>query len=152
TAARALAAILAELRPVPGAVESVERVKAAGRAVAVASSSDPRRLATLLDGVGILPLVAPHAYSTALVARGKPAPDIFLHAADRLGVRPADCTVIEDTTTGVAAGVAAGMRVIGFLGGGHAGPELGARLRATGAGTLARDHATLGAMLLELAA
>ncbi|MBM3557231.1 MAG: HAD family phosphatase, partial [Alphaproteobacteria bacterium] len=80
TAARALAAILAELRPVPGAVESVERVKAAGRAVAVASSSDPRRLTTLLDGVGILALVAPHAYSTALVARGKPAPDIYLHA------------------------------------------------------------------------
>ena len=57
------------------------------------------------------------------VANGKPAPDLFLHAAAKMHVQPADCIVVEDSPVGVAAGVAAGMTVIGFVGGSHAGPS-----------------------------
>jgi beta-phosphoglucomutase-like phosphatase (HAD superfamily) len=57
-----------------------------------------------------------------MVARGKPAPDLFLHAAQQQGVRPERCLVIEDSLSGVVAAHAAGMAIIGFVGGGHCRP------------------------------
>lgn len=56
------------------------------------------------------------------IRQAKSAPDLFLLAAERLGISPADCVVIEDSPAGIAAARAAGMRVVGFLGGAHAGP------------------------------
>jgi beta-phosphoglucomutase-like phosphatase (HAD superfamily) len=73
------------------------------------------------------------------VARGKPAPDIFLHAAAALRVAPAACLAIEDSVHGVVAAKAAGMRVWGFTGGGHCGSESGAALHAAGADDVLAD-------------
>jgi beta-phosphoglucomutase-like phosphatase (HAD superfamily) len=68
-----------------------------------------------------------------MVARGKPHPDIFLHAADAMGVHPSQAIVIEDSASGVQAGVAAGMRVIGLLAASHIQPGHRERLLAAGA-------------------
>ena len=107
-----------DLRPVAGMPEALARI-AGPRAVA--SSSAPDRLALSLALTGLAPLFGPHVYSSTQVEHGKPAPDLFLLAADRLGIAPADCVVIEDSPAGLRAARAAGMRAIGFLGGSHAG-------------------------------
>jgi beta-phosphoglucomutase-like phosphatase (HAD superfamily) len=71
---------------------------------------------TSLGAVGLLPLVEDVLFSAEQVAHGKPAPDLFLHAARSMGAVPADAVVIEDTVPGVLAGKAAGMRVLGYAG------------------------------------
>nr|WP_315986527.1 HAD family hydrolase [Microvirga sp. Mcv34] len=98
----------------------------------VASSSIPERIALSLRVTGLADLFD-DVFSSTQVARGKPAPDLFLHAAQRMSARPDDCTVIEDSMAGVQAAIAAGMRVIGFTGGGHCGPDHGEKLRRMGA-------------------
>jgi len=113
----------------------------------VASSSDPERLRISLGAVGLYDRFHPHIYSAVQVARGKPAPDLFLLAAERLGVAPAACVVIEDSPAGVAAGLAAGMAVVGFTGGGHCGPDHGRSLRAAGAGEVVPSMADLQGLL-----
>jgi len=100
---------------------------------AVASSSNARNLDMKLQRTGLWPHFDPHVYSTELVPQAKPAPDIFLHAAQALGVDPARCLVIEDSRNGVLAGRAAGMDVWGFTGGGHCTPESAGPLTAAGA-------------------
>lgn len=87
---------------------------------AVASSSTLPRLEHSLTLCGLWQDFAPHVYSASQVERGKPAPDLFLFAAARLGVAPADCIVIEDSPAGIMAAKAADMRVVAFLGGSHA--------------------------------
>src|SRR5262249_53122451 len=69
----------------------------------------------------------------------KPAPDLFLHAAARMGVQAADCIVVEDSAAGVAAAMAAGMTAFGFVGGSHAGAHLGEQLGVAGARTIVAD-------------
>ena len=86
---------------------------------AVASSSETHQLDYKLRKTGLWDLFAPHIYSADHVTHAKPAPDLFLHAANALGVAPSDCLVIEDSVNGVKAALAAGMRVWGFAGGGH---------------------------------
>jgi HAD superfamily hydrolase (TIGR01509 family) len=105
----------------------------------VASSSIPAKLQLKLDSTGLARHFAPHVFSTALVARGKPAPDIYLHAAQAVGHAAADCIVVEDSPHGVAGAKAAGMHAIGFTGGSHAMPSLAAELRLAGA-VLVVDH------------
>ena len=80
-------------------------------------------------------------FSASQVARGKPAPDVFLFAASQMGFDPADCLVIEDSAMGVQAARRAGMRVVGFTGGSHADDGLAGRLVAAGAETILPDHA-----------
>ena len=100
----------------------------------VASSSLPERIFASLAVTRLDDLFAENArFSTALVANGKPAPDIFLHAARQMGEQPQSCIVIEDSVPGVKGAVAAGMRVIGFTGGRHCGDGHGERLGAAGA-------------------
>jgi len=99
----------------------------------VASSSSPQRLQHALSLVGLFQRFHPHIFSADEVAHGKPAPDLFLHAADRMGVAPQRCVVVEDSVPGVAAAVAAGMPAIGFTGGSHCRPGHAARLAAAGA-------------------
>ncbi len=104
-----------ELRPVPGAADAVARVSAAGVAVCVASQgkAEKTRLSLGLTGLrGLFPGGA--LFSAYSVPRGKPHPDLFLHAAASMGARPSGCVVIEDIPSGVAAAVAAGMRVFGY--------------------------------------
>ncbi len=98
----------------------------------VASSSVPERIALSLRITGLSDLFD-DIFSSTQVPRGKPAPDLFLHAASNMKARPEDCLVIEDSVAGVQAALAAGMRVIGFTGGGHCGPDHAERLRQAGA-------------------
>ncbi|WP_332908981.1 HAD-IA family hydrolase [Paracoccus binzhouensis] len=127
-----------DLRPMPGMAEVLAQLSGPR---AVASSSAPDRLALSLALTGLAPLFGPHVYSATQVARGKPAPDLFLFAAGHLGVAPGDCVVIEDSPAGLRAARAAGMRVIGFLGGSHAGQaRLAEKLAAENPDALI-DHA-----------
>jgi HAD superfamily hydrolase (TIGR01509 family) len=107
----------AELKPMPGIVEALSRLKVAR---CVASSSSPERVRLSLSLTGLLEMLEPHIYSASMVARGKPAPDLFLHAAEEMGVRPEDCVVVEDSPAGIDAARRAGMRVFAFTGGAHA--------------------------------
>jgi HAD superfamily hydrolase (TIGR01509 family) len=126
-------------------------VAALGRPKAVASSSHSAFLERKLRRVGLWEAFAPHIYAGDQVARGKPAPDLFLHAAAALGAAPGRCLAIEDSVNGVAAARAAGMTVWALTAGGHMLPGDGARLREAGAHALvaawadaARDFARWG--------
>jgi HAD superfamily hydrolase (TIGR01509 family) len=99
----------------------------------IASSSSPERLSHTLGLVGLYRRFDPHIFSATMVARGKPAPDLFLYAAERMAADPARCVVIEDSLPGVTAAVAAGMTAIGFVGGGHCSPGRADQLRSVGA-------------------
>ena len=104
-----------ELRPVEGAAEAVERILASGLEVCVASQGKLAKTRLSLELTGLCDLFRPEAlFSAYSVARGKPAPDLFLHAAATMGAAPSGCVVIEDTPSGVTAGVAAEMRVLGY--------------------------------------
>ena len=138
------AAFERELQAVAGVAAALERI---ALPVCVASSSDPTRIEHSLRLVGLFERFAPHLFSAAAVERGKPAPDLFLHAARRMATPPRHCVVIEDSSRGVQAGVAAGMRVLGFAGGSHCGPEHGARLQAAGADRIFADMALLPALI-----
>lgn len=109
----------------------------------VASSSSPEWLARTLAAVNLWHRFTPHIFSAAEVPRGKPAPDLFLHAASRMGAEPARCVVIEDSTAGVAAAVTAGMTPIGFVGTAADRRRQTLRLRAAGATTIFDDMAQL---------
>ena len=100
----------------------------------LASSSLPKRIFESLAVTKLDDLFAETArFSTAFVANGKPAPDIFLHAAHQMGESPETCIVVEDSVPGVKGALAAGMGVIGFTGGRHCGNGHGERLEAAGA-------------------
>ncbi|MEI2806789.1 MAG: HAD family hydrolase [Albidovulum sp.] len=107
----------AELTPIPGIGETLKRLDAA---CCVASSSQPDRIRLSLRVTGLLEVLEPHIYSATMVKRGKPFPDLFLHAARDMGHAPEDCIVIEDSPAGIAAARSAGMRVFAFTGGLHA--------------------------------
>lgn len=107
------------LRRMDGVVALLEELKAAGIGLSIASGSSPRRLARTLEIAGLSSYFDGTAFSADLVARGKPAPDVFLLAARALRVEPQHCAVLEDSPHGIAGAVAAGMRAIGFVGGSH---------------------------------
>ena len=119
-----------ELQPVPGIVELLDTL-ALPRCVA--SSSSPERLLHSLTLTGLHGRLAPHIYSVAHVSRGKPAPDLFLHAAAQMGTPPERCVVVEDSVAGIQAARAAGMHAIGFCGGSHCDAGHAALLLASGA-------------------
>lgn len=100
---------------------------------AVASSTGADFLREKLRLTGLLAAFDPHVYSADLVARAKPHPDIFLHAAEALAVEPVRCLAIEDSVNGVLSATAAGMTVWGFAGGGHMDEAAARRLREAGA-------------------
>ncbi|MBV8766941.1 MAG: HAD family hydrolase [Hyphomicrobiales bacterium] len=100
----------------------------------VASSSDLERIKFSLELTGLASLFAGKMFSAQMVRRGKPAPDLFLHAASSMGADPRHVLVIEDSVSGVEAGKAAGMTVWGFVGGSHYVRRDGAAmLKAAGA-------------------
>jgi HAD superfamily hydrolase (TIGR01509 family) len=106
-----------ELKPIPGIKTALEKLSGPR---CIASSSKPERIRLSLSITGMLDQFEPHIYSATMVERGKPAPDLFFHAARDMGMEPDDCLVIEDSPAGVEAAKAAGMRVFGFTGGSHA--------------------------------
>jgi HAD superfamily hydrolase (TIGR01509 family) len=132
------AAVRDRLTEVPGALGAI---KACRLPKAVASSSTTEGLRIKLKKVGHWDHFAPHIYSAEHVTHAKPAPDLFLLAAHSLGVDPSACLVIEDTVNGVTAGLAAGMRVWGFGGGGHMTDRLTAQLGGAGAERVVTDWA-----------
>jgi HAD superfamily hydrolase (TIGR01509 family) len=113
----------------------------------VASSSHPERLRHTLGLTGLWPHFDPHVFSASMVANGKPAPDLFLYAAAQMDVASRDCVVVEDSHAGVTAARAAGMRVLGFAGGSHCGPDHAAMLREAGADIVFDDMRRLPELL-----
>lgn len=112
--ARIREAYATELKPVRGIVEALDAIDLP---VCVASSSGHENLRYKLELTGLYERFAGHIFSASEVANGKPAPDLFLHAAERMGTDPVDCVVVEDSRYGVQAARAAGMDVLGFAGG-----------------------------------
>jgi len=105
------------LEPVPGVRAAVEQVVGQGRRTCVASSGSHAKMRHTLGRTGMWDLFEGRIHSATEVAHGKPAPDLFLHAAAAMQVDPARCVVVEDSRYGVAAARAAGMAVVGFAGG-----------------------------------
>ena len=135
------------LKPVPDAEATLRRLDIP---YCVASSSGLGRLRLALLVAGLDWLLAGRIFSAEMVARGKPSPDLFLHAADRMAAAPADCLVIEDSVAGVTAAQTAGMTVLGFTGGSHAGPGLGERLGVAGADLVFSRMAALPQLIHHL--
>ncbi len=116
----------------------------------VASSSSLDRIRVSLESTGLIRYFEPNLFSATEVRNGKPAPDLFLHAATKMHVEPRECIVVEDSAVGVAAGVAAGMRVVGFVGGSHAGTSLAEQLRVAGARIVISDMRALKGTIIDL--
>ncbi|WP_067436617.1 HAD family hydrolase [Nocardioides jensenii] len=102
------------LAPVPGIVPVVEQLLAAGQPVCVASSGSHAAIRFSLGHTGLLDTFAGRIFSAHDVGRGKPAPDLFLHAARTMGADPSACVVVEDSPAGVAAARAAGIPVVAY--------------------------------------
>jgi len=105
-----------ELRAMPGLAATLERLELP---FCVASSSQMERIELSLELTGLREKFGSHVFSASMVSHGKPAPDLFLHAARHMGAAPAQCLVVEDSPAGIQAAKAAGMRVFAFTGGSH---------------------------------
>src|SRR4051812_27266039 len=108
-----------DLRPIPNMAETIA---ALDLPKCVASSGTPEKIHHGLTCAGLYDLLAPCIFSAVQVKRGKPAPDLFLFAAEQMKAAPGRCVVIEDSLPGIAAACAAGMTVLGFHGGSHCRP------------------------------
>ncbi len=149
---RTFDAFRSALKPVSGAREFLEKFFGIWREVprCIASSSSPERLALSLEVLNMTPLFEGRVFSASNVARGKPHPDIFLYAAEQLGLAPADCIVIEDSVGGVIAGRAAGATVIGLTAASHVQVGHDARLREAGADHVVASFAELDRVIRPL--
>ncbi len=111
------AKLAAELEPVEGVADALDQLHAAGYATCVASSSGHPQLQTNLTTAALYDRLKGRIFSGTEVAHGKPAPDLFLHAAATMGYAPGQCVVVEDSRYGVQAARAAGMPVLAFAAG-----------------------------------
>lgn len=115
---------------------------------AIASSSSSLWIGTHLDHLGIRDVFGERIFSgREHVTRGKPAPDIYLHAAAQLGVPIERCAILEDSPVGATGAVASGAHVIGLCAGNHCGPDHAGRLRAIGVHDIAHDFADVARLL-----
>jgi HAD superfamily hydrolase (TIGR01509 family) len=134
-------AFMRELKAVDGVGAAVEELRRRGHRMAVASQSPLARVRMSLQVAGLAGQFGEHIYVTSMVARPKPAPDIYLLAAERLGAAPADCVVIEDSPASASAALAAGMRVLGYA----PGPTAGA-MQTAGAQVIRSMHELIAAI------
>lgn len=125
-----------QLEPTKGIADFLAEL---GTPRCVASSSSMERIHHSLAVTGLAPHFGDAIFSSSMVARGKPAPDIFLFAAEKMGAEPSRSVVVEDSPFGVEGAVAAGMAAIGFTGGSHTYPGHGERLVASGATIVCSD-------------
>ena len=116
----------------------------------VASSASLDRIRVSLETTDLIRFFEPNLFSANDVPNGKPAPDLFQRVAAKMRVNPGDCLVVEDSPAGVAAAVAAGMTVVGFVGGSHAGSQLGKHLRHAGARVVISDMRALKSTVIDL--
>jgi HAD superfamily hydrolase (TIGR01509 family) len=144
-----LAAFEGELRAIPGVGEAVG---ALDQPRCVASGSSLPRIRRSLALTGLATLFGDNLFSATMVERGKPAPDLFLFAASRMKADPASCLVVEDSVTGVAGARAAGMAVLGFVGGRHCGHDHAQRLSGAGARLVFDDMAELPGLIMRIVA
>jgi HAD superfamily hydrolase (TIGR01509 family) len=107
----------AELQPVDGIFEALDAIVAAGISICVASSGGHDKIRRSLELTGLTRYFDDRIFSAADVAHGKPAPDLFRHAAERMRAMPARSAVIEDSAFGVEAAIAAGMQAFAYAGG-----------------------------------
>jgi HAD superfamily hydrolase (TIGR01509 family) len=114
--ARVLTTFAGSLKPVPEVAAVLSELSIP---FCVASSSDLDRVSLSLDVTGLAAHFGDRLYTAQMVQHGKPAPDLFLHAAEAMGAQPSRTLVIEDSVSGVQAGKAAGMMVWGFIGASH---------------------------------
>ena len=133
-----------DLRPIAGIAELLAALP---DRKCVASSSDPARIRQSLSLTAILHHFEPHIFSATQVRHGKPAPDLYLFAAERMGTPPSRCLAIEDSVAGVTAARAAGMTVLGFTGGSHCLAGHADKLRAAGAAEVFESMAAVGRRL-----
>jgi HAD superfamily hydrolase (TIGR01509 family) len=145
-ATRSASAFEHELLPMPGVDELLTALPVPR---CVASNGRLDRVRQRLAMTGLLPFFDPHVFSAIQVAHGKPAPDLFLFAADRLGAAPEDCIVVEDSIPGVEAAVAARMSVVGFCGGSHCPDNHAEQLIAAGCSRVFTKMPDLAAFLCE---
>lgn len=111
---RTAAAFRARLRPVEGAIELVTSLSKLPVSICVASSGPREKIELSLSLTGLLPFFEGRLFSSYDVGVWKPDPGLFLHAADAMGVAPRECAVVEDSVSGIRAGLAAGMTVFAF--------------------------------------
>ncbi|MDE2377895.1 HAD family hydrolase [Bradyrhizobium sp.] len=144
----------AALRLYAGELQAIAHVASAIAAIdlpkCVASSGTPDKIRHGLTCAGLYDQLAPHLFSATQVARGKPAPDLFLFAAGQMNALPEKCLVIEDSIPGVTGARAAGMAVLGFHGGSHCPPGHAARLRTAGAALTFDDMRQLPELVRRL--
>jgi len=145
-ATRSAAALELELSAMVG-VEDLLAALPGSRCVA--SNGHLGRVRQRLASTGLLRYFDPHVFSAIQVAHGKPAPDLFLFAAERLRAAAEDCIVVEDSIPGVEAAVAARMPVVGFCGGGHCPKGHADRLLAAGCSHVFATMSELAAFLRE---
>jgi HAD superfamily hydrolase (TIGR01509 family) len=124
-----------------------EAIAAIDLAKCVASSGTPEKIRHGLTCAALYDVLAPNIFSATQVKRGKPAPDLFLFAAEQMRASPARCVVIEDSVPGITGALAAGMSVLGFHGGSHCQPGHAAKLRAAGAHRTFDDMRQLPALI-----
>jgi HAD superfamily hydrolase (TIGR01509 family) len=136
-----------DLVAVPNMAAALQRISLP---LCVASSSDVARIDESLRLTSLIGFFAPRIFSAQMVSRGKPFPDLFLLAARTLETAPARCLVIEDSTRGVEAAIAAGMRVYGYTGASHCQDGHAARLQAAGAALAFDDMAHLPELIGDL--
>jgi len=129
-----------------------DAIAATGLPRCVASSGTPEKISHGLTCAGLYDLLAPHIFSATQVQRGKPAPDLFLFAAEQMKARPQRCLVIEDSVPGVTGGRAAGMTVLGFHGGSHCQAGHAGLLSAAGATAVFDDMRQLPGLIERIGA
>jgi beta-phosphoglucomutase-like phosphatase (HAD superfamily) len=129
-----------------------EAIGTIGLPKCVASSGTPEKIQHGLICAGLYDLLAPNIFSASQVERGKPAPDLFLFAAEQMQVAPQRCLVIEDSLPGIAGARAARMTVLGFHGGSHCRSGHGDALRAAGAAVAFDDMRQLPGLIRRLSA
>ncbi len=144
--ARTIQAYATELKIMPGMQEALDAIYLP---VCVASSSGPEKLRLGLETVGLYERFAPNVVSGALVAQGKPEPDIFIFAAGWMKASPKHCLVVEDSVPGTRAAKRAGMQVLGFTGGTHTTPDHAHKLQQAGADLTFAEMTQLPSLLLN---
>ncbi|MDE5458580.1 HAD-IA family hydrolase [Bradyrhizobium sp. CSA112] len=137
----------ADLEAVPHIHAALDEIS---QAICVASSGSHQRMHVTLGRSRLYDRFAPNIFSAAQVTNGKPAPDLFLFAAEQMHVTPERCVVIEDSVPGIAGGRAAGMTVFGFHGGSHCRPGYGDRLRDAGAVAVFDDMRQLPGLIRKI--